>query len=46
MTATFLDHRDGDDEDVDGGPVPGHLDGGVLAAQSKRVQLMNIICEI
>ena len=33
----FLDHHDG-------GPVPGHLDGGTVAAQAKRVQLMNIIC--
>lgn len=40
----FLDHHDDDDGDVDGGPVLGHLDGGALAAQAKRVQLMNIIC--
>lgn len=40
----FLDHHDGDNGDVDGGPVLGHLDGGALAAQAKRVQLMNIIC--
>ena len=40
----FLDHHDGDDGDVDGGPVLGHQDGGVLAAQAKRVQLINIIC--
>lgn len=40
----FLDHHNGDDGDDNGGPVVAHLDGGALAAQAKRLQLMNIIC--
>ena len=40
----FLDHHDGDDGDDNSGPVVAHLEGGALAAQAKRVQLMNIIC--
>ena len=40
----FLDHHDGDDGDADGGPALRHLDGGALAAQAKRDQLMNILC--
>lgn len=40
----FLDLNDGDDGDVGGGPALGHLDGGALAAQAKRDQLMNILC--
>ena len=40
----FLDHHDGDDGDADSGPALGHLDGGALAAQAKRDQLMNILC--
>ena len=33
----FLDHHDGDDWDVDGGPVLGHLDRGAQAAHAKHV---------
>ena len=36
------------DQDGDGvaddGQAAGHLDGGALAAEAKRVQLMHIIC--
>ena len=32
------------DGDADNGPVAGHLDGDALAAEAKRMQLMNIIC--
>ena len=38
----FLDHHDGDGDGSDG-HAGGHPDGA-LAAEAKRVRLMNIIC--
>lgn len=40
----YLDIDDGDHGAADNGPAVGHLGGGALAAEAKRVHLMNIIC--
>ena len=40
----YLDINDGDDRAADNDVAVGHLGGGALAAEAKRVHLMNIIC--
>ena len=40
----YLDIDDGDDGAADNDVIVGHLGGGAVAAEAKRVHLMNIIC--